>query len=93
LYVFHALLPLAPRCEPVGDVLALLLYFFRAGLCAADSSVFFFGWYFSDHVGRHGCYLSYCAYILIMPHLRGSRITLLFLIKNVLCTFLKTHKR
>jgi hypothetical protein len=40
LHVFHALLPLAPRCGSVGDVFALLMYSFHAGLDVAGSSVF-----------------------------------------------------
>jgi hypothetical protein len=41
LHVVHAPLPLAPRCESVGDVLALLLYFFPAGLGIVGCSVCF----------------------------------------------------
>jgi hypothetical protein len=41
LHVLHALLPLASRCESVSDVLALLMYFFRASLGIAGSSVFY----------------------------------------------------
>jgi hypothetical protein len=40
LYVLHALLLLAPRCESVSDVLALLMYSFHAGLGIAGSSMF-----------------------------------------------------
>jgi hypothetical protein len=40
LHVLHALLPLVPRCESVGDVFALLMYSFRAGLGVAGSSLF-----------------------------------------------------
>jgi hypothetical protein len=52
LHVLHALLPLAPRCGSVGNVLALLLYSFRAGLGVASGSVFFFCWCSSNRVGH-----------------------------------------
>jgi hypothetical protein len=42
LHVLHALLPLAPRCESVVDVLALLMFSFHAGLGITGSSVFSF---------------------------------------------------
>jgi hypothetical protein len=41
LHVLHALLPLAPRCESIGNVLMLLMYFFRAGLGVVGSFVFY----------------------------------------------------
>jgi hypothetical protein len=42
LHVLHALLPLAPSCESVSDVLVLLMCSFRAGLGVAGSSMFSF---------------------------------------------------
>jgi hypothetical protein len=68
LHVLHALLPLVLRCESVGDVLALLMFSFRAGLGVASSSVF-------SSVGVALIVLVVVPLLLcflVLPRLRGS---------------------